>query len=575
MAASVQAMGRLRDLAGHERLRALGAAFCLAVVGVELAALVAVFPDTLGAWWHVDSVGDFGNFLRRADELETAGLYSPMLSLLLKPLTYLEVTTAYRLYFAGGAVALLGVAYLAQRQVESPEAKLAVALGVLSVPQMHWALRLGHLTPVLALALLAGFLLLRRRPWLAGLCFAVLVLKPQYAPVPALFLLWTRNWRALGAMTAGALALELAGFIAVGFDEVGPYLARFFDWGPDARDDLLPYQQGWQYAWQGFLASAGIDPNPLVVFDLIALSAAVVWLCWARANASVALAAAAFGLLLVAPYANFYDWGLLVVGGVLLLRADVRLRELTPVLAFGLYVALIAAQQATPFPAFDAELGFIGPDGVIELSPAGVAVATRGTYWVTPLTFAAVAFLVLAARRPADAASMFAARPRLPEVRRVWLAGAALLPLVPVAYFVAAFIAEVPPFDHAYDPFAPTEVLKQVPEDFPVPQDSRLRDAGQGARLPYHVEWTTDEPVSEVAGIYRRLVSGDHWELMLDEGGSPSYRARIARFSPHGFMTHWAMLDVSPWRNGSRISLDLFVTQMVRLTEDSSRAAER
>jgi hypothetical protein len=30
-------------------------------------------------------------------------------------------------------------------------------------------------------------------------------------------------------------------------------------------------------------------------------------------------------------------------------------------------------------------------------------------------------------------------------------------------------------------------------------------------------------------------------------------------------MTHWAMLDVSSWQNGSRITLDLFVTEMLSL----------
>ena len=94
-----------------------------------------------------------------------------------------------------------------------------MALGVVSLPQMHWALRLGHMTTFLALAALGGFMLLRKHPFLAGLCFSFLVLKPQYAPIPAMYLLWTRNGRALAGMATGALVFTFVGFAAVGFGE--------------------------------------------------------------------------------------------------------------------------------------------------------------------------------------------------------------------------------------------------------------------------------------------------------------------------------------------------------------------
>jgi hypothetical protein len=376
----------------------LSPALLLALVGIELAALVALLPDTVAIWWQGKPSPDFQLLLNAARDLKPLiGLYSPGLSLLVYPLTFLDEADAYRVYTGLGALAVVAIAYLAQRGIRPVEARVAVALGVISIPQMHWALRFGHMTPFLALAALGGFLLLRRRPYLAGLCFAFLVLKPQYAPIPALYLLWTKNGRALAALLAGALVLETAGFAAAGFGEIGPYVRGLLDMGSDSRDNLLAVQQAWQYAWPGFLISTGLDPNPLLVIDALVLSLMAVMLVWLRGNAPTAIAAAAVGMLLVAPYANFYDWGLLVVAGVLLLHADVRWKSLLPVITVGLYVALIATQAATPWPIKGLEINVIQTGDQLSLAVADIG--TRGLYWVTPAALAAVCFLAVAAQR--------------------------------------------------------------------------------------------------------------------------------------------------------------------------------
>jgi hypothetical protein len=375
----------------------LSSALLLALVGIELAVLVALLPDTATIWWQGKPSPDFQLLLNAARDLKPNGLYSPGLSLLLYPLTLLDQANAYRVYTALGALAVVAVAYLAQRGIRPIEARVAVALGVISIPQMHWALRFGHLTPFLALAALGGFLLLRRRPYLAGLCFAFLILKPQYAPIPALYLLWTRNRRALVGLLGGAVVLEMAGFAAAGFGEIGPYVRGLLDMGANSRDNLLAVQQAWQYAWPGFLISAGLEANPLLVIDALALSLAAVMLVWLRGNAPTAVAAAALGMLLVTPYANFYDWGLLVVAGALLLRADIRWKSLLPVIVVGLYVALIATQAATPWPINGMDINVVQTGDQLSLAVGDIG--TRGLYWVTPAALAAVCFLAVAAHR--------------------------------------------------------------------------------------------------------------------------------------------------------------------------------
>jgi len=258
--------------------------------------------------------------------------------------------------------------------------------------------------------------LLRRRPYLAGLCFAFLVLKPQYAPIPALYLLWTRNGRALAGLLGGAVLLETAGFAAAGLGEIGPYVRGLLDMGSDSRDNLAAIQQSWQYAWPGFLKSAGLEANPLLVADALALSLAAVVLVWFRGSAPTAVAATALGMLVVAPYANFYDWGLLVVAGALLLKADIRWKSLLPVIAVGLYVALIATQAATPWPIEGLEINVIQTGDQLSLAVGDIG--TRGLYWVTPAALAAVCFLAIAAQRAGRGGATMHADRDATELRR-------------------------------------------------------------------------------------------------------------------------------------------------------------
>jgi len=589
-------------------LGGLPSALLLVLIGVELAVLVAWLPDTVMLWWSADEPNDFATFYGFAKELSPAGLYSPRLSLLLHPLTYLDLPNAYRAYTTLAVLALLATAYLAQRGMGSWEGRLAVVLGALSIPQMHWALRIGHLTPFLALAALSGFLLLRRHPILAGLCFALLTIKPQYAVIPGLYLLWTRNGRALAAMLAGVAAMELAAFAVAGFDTIGSYMSTLFDWGVDTRDDRFAFKT-WQYSWPGFLISAGFQPNPLVIFDLIALSLAAIVLVWMRGGQSLALPAAALGMLLVTPYANFYDWGLLIVAGALLLRAQVPWKRLLPAVTIGLYFTLIVTQAATNFPAIDVELGGVGPGGEFLPTLYGDFSPALGLYWITPVALAVVFLLALLGRRDEGAQAAAEAGPRpeaaplavatalsaprafvravsRPRLRLALAAATALSAprallraisrrrlrlalvgaLLPLGYFAAAFIGNIPPFNEPYDPFARAAVLKELPPDFPLPVDGELQTAGQGAQLPYHVEWTSEQPVAQVAALYRLLPAGDAWDLMLEEESAPSYRVRLAHVEPNGFMSHWLLLDITPLAGGSRISIEFLATRRISAT---------
>jgi hypothetical protein len=504
---------------GWRRWRRAGAFLLWAAVGVEVLVLATWTPDTLRVWFDPEThgYGDFPAFYRSARDLTLNAFYSPGLALLLHPLTYFGMRAAFTVYFGLNLAALLGIAWLAQRGVVSLPAKLAVALGVLALPQTHWALRVGHFTEVLAFALLAGLLVAPRRPVLGGALIAVLALKPQYLLVPLLFLAWTRNWRALGAAVGVPALLGAAGVAAMALrDPSGAgmfvYTAQYYvEKLPQAAEFLSVgqrdqwYPQAWQYSWYGFLVSAGIDRNPLIAGELIALSAAVTLLAWKRCSASVGAAAAVLGMLLVTPHTSFYNWSMLAVAAALLLRSDVRPRALAGVLIAMGALAAAASQRATPFPL---------PYDVYR--PA----ATYGLYWIQPFALAAIAVLALvgrpltageAASEPGAPRSIF--RLGAPAPRIALASGGAAIAAVVLGAFIAARVTGAGPF-HSDANFSREVVLRALPPDFPAPDAARVRDAGRGERYPYRVEWRSDEPVSRVAGVMRERLDDGSWQIV-------------------------------------------------------------
>lgn len=381
--------------------RRLAPALLLLVAGCEAGVLAAWLPGTLRQWWSAGplapgdrAMGDWSVFYDSAKHFTPNGLYNPGLAVIERPLTLLSMTMAYRLYVALAALAMLTTAYLAQRYVRSPEAKLAVVLGVVALPEMQFALRGAVLTPFLALAALAGFLLLERHPGRAGACFAVLMLKPSFAPLLLLYLVFRRQWRALAAAGAVTAVMSAAGFAALGGSYAVTYARLPFSLGASQGGWLSATAQTWQHSWPGVLISAGVTPRPVLWLELVLLSFVTVYVAWRRTDIDTQAAVTALGMLLVTPYAMSYDWALLAVGGVLLLRAGGPARALVPFLLVGGFAAAVLTQAATPYPP---------PPPLIRDGAPIWPHATYGFYWSAPFVLAAVMVLAVAGRRPARA----------------------------------------------------------------------------------------------------------------------------------------------------------------------------
>ena len=131
--------------------------------------------------------------------------------------------------------------------------------------------------------------------------------------------------------------------------------------------------------------------------------------------------------------------------------------------------------------------------------------------------------------------------------------------LVVAGYVVAARIGGVFPFERE-EALAPEVAIAALPEDFPVPERGEVEFAGRGDELPYRVVWLSEASFADTVAVYEDLLRSGDWELMLEEETSPAFRIRLARTGPEGDMTHWAMLDVEPAGEQTRITLEFIVT---------------
>ena len=367
--------------------RAVSPYALLVVIGIELALLTAFLPDTVDRFLH-GPTSDFHNLYEVARNRDVPGLYSPFLVALLYPIAQLPEMQAYQTFFAINLACVVTIALIAQSAVRSFEAKTAVALAAFALPQMHWALRLGHMTPLLALVALAALITLRRRPVRGALLLALLSLKPQYLIAPVAYFAVTRQVRPIAIVVGTSSALAAFGFMLIGPAGVVEFASLYLDWGPNSSDNLLPVQQSWMISWTGVQISLGREANPLLTFDLILLSLAIAAVAWLRTDTARGVAAIALMFLPLTPYAQFYDGALVLVPIALLLRTDLPGVAKAGFCA-AIYLAAIATQANVNFPATDI---------------LGVA-HTNGFFWLTPVLVAATFVLALMSTRPAATAA--------------------------------------------------------------------------------------------------------------------------------------------------------------------------
>ena len=159
-----------------------------------------------------------------------------------------------------------------------------------------------------------GLVCVDRRPWLAGILFGMLAIKPQLGLVIPVALLCGRNWRAFvsAALTVGAFC-ALAGLL-LGFGT----FARFAEALPAFNHFVIQYSDRWPRGISTAFGAArhfGVAvPTAYVLHAVVAALAAsaVVWLWSARARFELRASALVLATLLMPTYLMPYD--LLLLG---------------------------------------------------------------------------------------------------------------------------------------------------------------------------------------------------------------------------------------------------------------------
>jgi hypothetical protein len=323
--------------------------------------------------------------------LLTRGAYynPPALALLQAPLAALDFKTSYRVYTALSLAALVAFLALAWRTGRSaPELPLFV-LGAIAFRPVHEVVIMGHPTFFFLLALTGGFLLLRAdRPVLAGLVLSLLVLKPQWAVLPGLFLLVRGEWRALGTMLGAAAVIFVVPFLYTGFETFENYV-RVTRAVSSADLSDAPHM----FSWNGFLfklgggPAHGHEPPPkLAIVALIALALPFLAYVWASRDYLLGAAATVLTMLLVSVHSVWYDWALLLAAGLfLVMRA--------PTMSRGMRVEMWVVMLLAFTQASASITTLLAPDR------HNIDWHARGLFLITPVAFGALVWLASVAWR--------------------------------------------------------------------------------------------------------------------------------------------------------------------------------
>lgn len=265
----------------------------------------ALFPETDGAYLYF--------------------AYPPHVAALYRPLAALDYRLAYAVHSIAMAAALAGAIALMRPMVglfrRHGEACFTVAL--VSYPLLRAVT--GGQNTAMTLLLLAAVWRAHHdgRDVAAGLCLGLLVYKPQFAvPLAGLFLV-TGRFRTVASAAAGAGAAWVVGALTMGVGWVGTWWDEVATFAELDADVNAHNAVSWPGVVEG-LFGAGSTAAKLIAAPVVlgvAMALVVLWrsplvrdeLRWAATFA---------GLVVMSPHAMFYDAGLTVIAGLILLGVD-------------------------------------------------------------------------------------------------------------------------------------------------------------------------------------------------------------------------------------------------------------
>lgn len=164
-------------------------------MNIAYAAAVLFYTALFAQWGH--SASDW-SLAFRGGALGNGGyVVTPYWSLFLSWLpAHLPEPLGYAVWVGVGAV----LVWVAARHFGAP------LLGILLAYQFHWVLFYGQIDPYIIGGLVLGDHARRRaRPWIIGIAIALLLIKPQFGALPALYFFWHSPHRAKTALVTLAI----------------------------------------------------------------------------------------------------------------------------------------------------------------------------------------------------------------------------------------------------------------------------------------------------------------------------------------------------------------------------------
>ncbi|MFC6140183.1 glycosyltransferase family 87 protein [Paraburkholderia silvatlantica] len=245
-------------------------------------------------------------------------LYPPTFLLFVYPLALLPFTLSAPIF-------LFGTLAIFVKVVKTIAPHPRTALLAIAFPGSALVLTAGQNGLLTASLVGLGLVLLRARPILAGLCFALVAMKPQLCVLIPLALLASRSWRALGAMSVGVAISLLASVLAFGSETLVAFihnmgLANSFVETGRAHLFRVPTVFG---ALKLLHAPTALASTAQAVSALCA--AAAVGYAWGRPSAfGLRAAVLVCASMLVSPYLYDYD---LTWNGILIAWVVYHARE--------------------------------------------------------------------------------------------------------------------------------------------------------------------------------------------------------------------------------------------------------
>lgn len=275
-------------------------------------------------------------------------LYGPQVALLFLPLASLSFPAAARIWVSISVLIYAACFYALWRCCPNLRAYPGtVAIAAFAFPPFfHFFVR-GQFSPLILACFTAAFMALRaNRPWLAGIAFGCLILKPPFLVAIPLILLLAQAWKILAALIASAAAQLALTRLYFGSDVMRPYLDLFQHPSlslAEAELNLAPIQMHSLRSFWTLLIPSSIPALVLYLLCSLAVIAVAVTIWKSPLPLPLRFSALTFAAVLVDPHLFIYD--ALVLAPALLLLADWTLPNdrhiLTPALRVLAYLAFV------------------------------------------------------------------------------------------------------------------------------------------------------------------------------------------------------------------------------------------